>query len=336
MPTTAWFSKFGISPSATAATNGKKLVAALAYARSKEVSLVAEEGLYEIDAGGPIQWAFQQSSILAAGPRVQFRHRGKGRFFSFDGNALSASGDGVKKCVFGGPYQIELMGNPAGGTTDLMYMNKFIDSTLRMRGRDANVILRIDNGGSPMNLGCVLSRFDVTVSPDWDQLPFAVPSVYGVVAAYCYGSEWRLNIEGCGFAAGGQPAAYFDQSARNSITGSLESNNNGGLWLTSTCRANEIFTMDNEANGNGPDFTVHGGHNIFRNVAAGTVGPRSIVDGSYNRFENCDLVGMVVGSANGGLKNRFTECAYLTGNGGWTDGGISTVVHSCEGLADQN
>jgi hypothetical protein len=336
MPTTAWFSSFGILPSAAAAVNGKKLVAALSYAQANKLSLVAEEGLYEIDAGAPIQWAFQQSSILAAGPRVQFRHRGTGRFFSFDGNAFNPADDGVKKCVFGGAYQIELMGNPAGGTTDLMYMNKFLDGILCMRGRDASVILRIDNGGSSMNLGSVLSRFDVTVSPDWDESAFAVPSVYGVAASYCYAGQWRLNLEGCGFAPGGQQAAYFDQSNRNTITGSLESNNNGGLFLSSVCRANEVFSMDNEVNGNGPDFTIHGSYNIFRGVAAGTAGHRSVVDGSYNRFENCDLMGMVVGSANGGVKNRFTECSDMSTNGGWTDGGVSTVVRSCEGLADQN
>lgn len=317
---------FNIFPGQNASTNTTNLLNAIAAMQSDGITLMAEEGgntPYDFD--GNFALNFSRASILASGPRVVFRHRGSGPFFSFNGAPIG--GNGITQCEFGGAFQIMLAGNPAGGTTDCLYVSRLVDGKVRMRGRDADVIFRLSAGGVPDNVGSVLSRFDITIAPGWDGVPFNPVPRHGITAHGAYNCRWRINSEGVG--ANGGLGAYFDECGRNYITGSIESCLSGGLWLTSTCRNITVDTMDNEWNGSGPDLTAHGSACVFRAFAAGGggTGITPVVTGSYNLFEGCDLPGAVVR----GTKNRFVE-TNLTG---WTDAGVGTIVRNCIGAADK-
>lgn len=320
---------FNIFPGQNASTNTTNLLNAIAAMQSDGITLMAEEGgntPYDFD--GNFVLNFSRASILASGPRVSFRHRGTGRFFDFSGHPIG--NNGITQCEFGGAFQIMVMGNPAGGTTDCLHVSRFVDGKVRMRGRDADVCFRLDAGGVADKVGAVLSRFDITIASGWDGAPYNVRPRHGLAVYGAYNCRWRINPEGCGVAGGYGYGAYFDECGRNYITGTTESNLSGGLYFTSTCRNMTVDSMDNEWNGTAPDMSVHGSENTFRKVIAGAGGDgkNAPISGSRNSFEGCELPGAIVT----GAKNRFFEC-NLTG---WTDNGSGTIVRNCIGSADKN
>jgi Phage protein Gp138 N-terminal domain len=322
-------SMFNVLPGNSANVNYTNLLNAIDATRSAEVSLVCEEGFYDID--GTIDLAYFGSSFIPLGPRVTFRHQGVGRFFTFNGSAFNPTG-GVNEAVFGTrDYPIRLIGNPAGGTTDLMYVNAFNNSKLHMRGRDAGVIFRLDGVGQLGNVGAVDSEFSVIANPDADQLPYVVPPSYGALVTNATDCQFFLNLEECGLGA--VPAAYFDASnGCNIVGGSIESNVDAGLFMTATCSRNVVDSLDNEFNGNS-DYIIHGDHNEFRGVAAAGGAVRSQVFGDYNRFSMSDLWGFNVVS---GQSNQFSMNKDMATNGGFTDTGTGTVVYNCAGIANKN
>lgn len=320
---------FNIFPGQNASTNTTNLLNAIAAMQSDGITLMAEEGgktYYDFD--GNFNLDFSRAAILAAGPRVKFRHRGTGRFFSFNGAQFG--NNGVTQCEVGGAFQITLAGNPEGGTTDCLYASRLVDGKIRLRGRDADVVFRLDAGGVEDKVGAVLSRFDITIASGWDGEPYSIRPRHGIAAYGAYNCRWRINPEGCGVAGGYGYGAYFDECGRNYITGTTESNLSGGLYLTSTCRNMTVDSMDNEWNGTSPDMSVHGSENNFRSVIAGAGGDgkNPPISGHLNMFEGCELPGAVVT----GNKNMFFRC-NLTG---WTDTGSGNIVRNCIGAVDKN
>src|SRR5437879_1068867 len=96
MPVTEYLSRFGVLPGNSAIAHGTAFHNAIPTIQADRLSLVVEEGDYNIDAQGPLELGYFQSCLIAAGPRVQFIHKGTGRFFSFNGSAFNPTG-GVNK-----------------------------------------------------------------------------------------------------------------------------------------------------------------------------------------------------------------------------------------------
>lgn len=324
--------KFGVLTTNTGNVNQTNLDTAIQAAVNARFSLACPEGVYP--KSGYTELGYNNMRFIALGPRVRFLHTGAGPFFGFNGNATSYQV--AAACDFGGAYQIYLDGNPGGGTTQLMLVNSLIWSKLRMRGRDANIIFQM-TAGAVSGFGSVGSEFEITASPNTDT--YSGPYVYSVVPNYgalieqSYASKYLLHIEACG--AGGAPQVQIDNAVRNRfVARSVEGGLNGGTVITSTCHHNVFDTPHNEFNGSAADWIVHGDYNHFRSIAsAGTVS-RMEVYGSYNRFELCDIWGAIVFP--GAVKNFFDTNISMATNGGFSDSGSGTIVHNCDGIADQN
>jgi hypothetical protein len=290
-------------------------------------SLAFPDGIY--CHGQTIEWAYPNFHVIALGADVVFKHTGTGVAHDFNG-LTHGNSEGVFKGVFGGPNRIFLKGNPAGGTTNLVYVNNWHFGEMKIRGRDAsNAILFGDDTGI-VNSCAVESTFDVQVSFDLDGQAFSVVPLYGIrmtKPASCVFP--KMVVEGCGNVSSATPAVSLVGAIGNLfLGGTVESNPAGGVAINSTCSRNTFLNIDAEVNGAQQDWIVAGNNNVFISCSGGATTSGQYISGNRNKFINCNLQGIVVQP--GAIENTFDHCDFLTA---FTDLGTRTNVISPDTLA---
>ncbi|KYH01709.1 hypothetical protein [Bradyrhizobium sp. DOA1] len=298
------------------------IVAAIDYCVANDLTLAISDGTY--CHASTIQWAYPRFRVIATGANVIFKHTGTGVAHSFNGLATGSLTEGVFANVFGGPNRIRLHGNPAGGTTGLVYVNNWHWSEMKISGRDAQYIVYGANSGAGQG-ACVESLFDIDIRQGNDGVVFAVKPDIGIRMDMCYASTFiRPTVEQCGSNA--QPAVQFTNSNGNLILGgTFESNLSTGLYIGPGCNRNTFINLHNEANGlitvGAADFSILGDDNRFISCAGAQTPGGQYIAGNRNVFTNCMLqTTTVVATANG---TRFENCQLLTA---FVDSGIGTSV----------
>jgi hypothetical protein len=310
-----WFGATGQGSADDLAT----INAAISYCSTNNLTLGISDGTY--NHSGTITWAYPAFKVIALGANVIFKHTGTGVAHNFNGLIYGDPSQGVMKCVFGGSHRVMLKGNPAGGTTQLAYVNNWHQGEMKIRGRDADIVLFGENTGAGQ-AAAVSSTFDVQVSSNGDGVPFAVVPQTALYLKNFFNCIFeKVIVEECG--RGSDVACQMITSCNNVFRGgTMESNLGGGIAIDSGCFSNIFQGIDFEANGAGYDIICSGYNNLFESVTTGTTTLGSLVDGTHNKFDTCTLQSV----NNSGIANIYENCVL---NIGFADSGsLQTTITS--------
>lgn len=149
---------------------------AIDYCVTNGVTLTIPDGIYR--HSGTIEWAWPNFKVLAVGANVVLKHTGTGRANDFNGLTHGSSTEGVSRCVFGGANRITCKGNPAGGTTQVVYVNNWNFSRMNVAPRDGQFAFIGENSGMGA-AAAVESVFEIFCTPNVGDT-FAVVPDYGM------------------------------------------------------------------------------------------------------------------------------------------------------------
>lgn len=293
---------------------------AAAYAASGTV--VLSDGNYLHNS--TITWAYSKLRIIALGANVTFTHGGSGIAHNFNGLTHGITIEGTLGQVFGGPNRIHLNGNPAGTTTNLVYINNWHFGDMKIACRNASNAMVFGEDSGVVNSCCVESTFDIQISTDIDSNPFAVTPLYGVkmsTPASCVFN--KLIVESCGNVSSSTTGVSFSSAIGNLFNGgTVESNLAGGIVLGSGCSRNTFINIDCESNGTQQDWIIAGNNNTLINCSGAATTSGQYISGNYNTFigGNYQSVNVL------GTGNTFDGPELLVG---FSDNGSQTTILNC-------
>jgi hypothetical protein len=249
----------GVDP--TGATDSfAGITAAILAARTNGKTLIVPDGLYQ--HSGTINWGWSYLKVMAPGDNAAFIHSGTGEGHLFNGIMNSQEAVG---CVFGGPGRIMLKGNPAGGTTNLVHLDNWHFSHMKVALRDAYPRLLFCTNTGSVGASAVETVFDVQISQNVDGVNFVVPAEIGAEIHQAVACIFeRLVVERCG--TGGSAAVVLNGCINNTLrNGTIESNYAGGLVEDSACSRNTYINFGIEDSGTSQDWTLNGSYPVLIN-----------------------------------------------------------------------
>lgn len=301
--------------------------ACIAAAASANGTVVLDDGTYA--HASTIFWARQKLKVIALGANVVFLHTGTGVAHDFNGLIYGDPSQGVMRGVFGGPNRIQLKGNPAGGTTKLVYVTNWHASEMNIKGRDAQYIFWCDNAfGAPTGSAAVSSTFDIQIGANHDRAPFVVVPFEGVHLDSCHACVFPnlISEESTNYGL----RLLGNCGGNNFFGGVTESIVQTGVRIETGCSKNNFYGFDSEGNntggGTGKDWIIEGSNNAFYGCAGAGTTPGSIVSGNSNTFNNTKFQSLNIQA--GANFNDFTNCAFITA---FTDSGTATRLMNISG-----
>lgn len=306
----------GIHDDSTAIVN----CIAAAYAAGGTV--VLSDGHYLHNS--TITWAYSRLKIIALGSNVIFTHGGSGVAHNFNGLTHGITAEGTLGQVFGGPNRIYLNGNPAGTTTNLVYINNWHFGDMKISCRSASNAMVLGEDTGVVNSCCVESTFDIQISTDIDSSPFAVTPLYGIRMSNPASCTFnKCIVESCGNVSSTTPGVSIVAGIGNLFNaGTVESNLAGGIALGSGCSRNTFINIDAEVNGTQQDWIILGNNNTFINCSGAGTTSGQFISGNYNTFIGGNYQSVNVT----GIGNTFDGPELLTG---FSDNGSQTTIINC-------
>jgi hypothetical protein len=289
------------------------------------------DGRYCYD--GDLELAKANWTVNMLGGQVWFES-----FRKTSGNALSLNGttsnaSGTYDFHFGGAHKANVRGNTH--CSNGVYFNGLVASSIRVNARDSAINVLGDNTGSTPLVAAVNCVLDLAVPID-DVSTFDFTPSVGLYLAFCYACRGSLTAEGCGTSST-TPAIRLASSNGNVFTGgTAQSNNFGGVLVTSGSKKNTFIGMDCESNGDGRDWQLDGDHNVLLNCSGAatyltTTPSANYISGDYNAIIGGEFNDLEIAS---GADHTRVMSANLS-LGTITDSGSNTTFLDCEGKTDK-